>query len=89
MENKVDLNSYLNGPMWNYFRSPGNHVVIPRAVLCGMPWKWQEKFAKLMDELRAAYDPEKFRNGYMVRMRGDRHRIGVLLIHFDNAVHAL
>ena len=35
-----------------------------------MPGKWQKNFLGLIDELRAAYDPKKIQNRYMVRLRG-------------------
>ena len=74
MENNVDLATYFNSRLWNCFRSLGNYVVIPRTILHGMQEKWQENFSKIMDELRAAYDPKKIQNRYMVRLRGDKGR---------------
>lgn len=74
MAKKADLNPYFNGPMWKYFKPSSNYMVIPRTLLCGMPEKWQENFAKLMDEVRGAYDPEKIRDKYAVNLRDDKGR---------------
>jgi hypothetical protein len=61
--------------MWNDFGlSYSSYLVLPRALLCGMPVEWQERMVALLDEARATYDPSKMEDEYVVQLRGEGGR---------------
>lgn len=65
----------MNGPMWNWFGlSYSSYLVLPRALLCGMPEPWQEQMVKLLDEMRETYDPNQIEDDYHIALRDGRGR---------------
>ena len=67
--------AYFNGPMWDWFElSYSSYLVIPRALLCGMPKEWQAKMVALLDEARETYDTDKIEDNYSVTLRDERGR---------------
>lgn len=57
--------------MWGWFGlTYSSYLVIPRALLCGMPAEWQKRLAALLDEARGIYDTEKINDDYTVLLRG-------------------
>ncbi|KVZ18629.1 hypothetical protein WT88_29550 [Burkholderia stagnalis] len=57
--------------MWEWFGlTYASYLVIPRALLCGMPAEWQEKFAALLNECRETYDSGQIQDAYTVNLRG-------------------
>lgn len=64
-----------DGPMWNWFElTYSSYLVIPRALLCGMPLAWQEKMVALLNECREVYDTDQMRDRYTVKLRDERGR---------------
>lgn len=57
--------------MWDWFGlTYASYLVIPRALLCGMPEEWQTKMAALLDEMRETYDADAIGDKYTVKLRG-------------------
>lgn len=64
---------YGHGPMWNWFElSYASYLVLPRALLCGMPWEWQEKMVALLLEMRETYDTDQINENYRVTVHNGR-----------------
>jgi len=62
--------SYFCGPMWNWFSlSHSSYLVIPRALLCGMPPDWQQRMADLLNEVGEVYDQSQIKDTYTVNLR--------------------
>ncbi len=73
--NEVESDAYFQGAMWEWFcMSRSSYLVIPRTLLCGMPGRWQEKFAALLNECRETYDSDKIADDYSVKLRGSDGR---------------
>lgn len=72
------MNNYFDGPMWNWFNlTYSSYLVIPRALLCGMPLDWQQRMASLLDECREVYDPYAINDNYTVLLKGKKGRFAI------------
>lgn len=57
-------------PMWDWFElTYASYLVLPRALLCGMPVEWQERMVALLEEMRETYEPGACRDDYIVTLR--------------------
>jgi len=61
--------------MWDWFGlSYASYLVVPRALLCGMPDEWQERMVALLNEARETYDSDQIHDNYTVHLRNERGR---------------
>lgn len=66
---------YFNGPMWDWFGlTYSSYLVLPRTLLCGMPYEWQERMAAMIEEMKEVYDSSQINDNYTVQLRNDRGR---------------
>lgn len=66
------MKHYANGygPMLNWFElSYSSYLVLPRALLCGMPEEWQTQRVNLLEEMRETYDSNQIEDQYHVTLR--------------------
>ena len=69
------VNSYSDGPVWEYFcLTYSAYLVLPRVSLCSMPVGWQRRFVALMKRAEAMLPPEGLGQVYEVRIRGKNGR---------------
>lgn len=67
------MQDYFTGPMWHWFGlSYAAYLVLPRALICGMPEEWQARFAAMLNEMREVYNSDKIEDNYMVKLRGKK-----------------
>jgi len=64
--------AYGHGPIWDWFGlTYSSYLVLPRRSLQSMPWSWQEKFVKLLNEMENNIPDFYGEQGsnYMIRRR--------------------
>jgi hypothetical protein len=63
-------NPYFDGPVWYWFSlSYSSYLVLPRALMCGMPIGWQLRMVELLEEAEQVYRWEDMEQDYTVHLR--------------------
>lgn len=69
------VNPYFDGPMWSWFGlTHSSYLVLPRALLCGMPEWHQKLMVRLLREMEETYDLSDVPDTYQVLLRDEHGR---------------
>ena len=75
MENE-EVITMSEAPVHDWFElSYSSYLVLPRALMSGMPVEWQRKFVDLLIEAQSTYDSEQIGDNYTVLLKDDEDNV--------------